>query len=354
MTYEENSQLPEFAAEYTDLVIDRINKFLVSEISYWDEINSSIIPPLNALKDFINAGGKRLRPAFCLLGYKVAGGKTVDTEILAAGSALELLHNFALIHDDIMDRADTRRGKATVHKALEDYYKSNKYEGDIEHLAQSVAILTGDFAYTYADSFARAMPQQCLAVYDQLKVELFAGQQMDLDASYRNSIDKNTIASIAQYKSGKYSIERPLQIGALAHNENPDNKLWEAFGKPLGLAFQLRDDILGIFGDAELTGKPVGDDIREGKYTLLIAEAYENTSDANRVMLDRSGNEALSQDEVEQIIQLVDSSGAREKVEKEIGSLYEDALIAIESFDLNNDVKEYAVLLANYVCWRQS
>ena len=192
--------------EYINQVSDRIDLFLNSEIEKWESIDRLITPPLVALTNFFHGGGKRLRPAFCFLGYLSGSGRDLDDEIINAGCALELLHNFALVHDDFMDRADTRRGIPTVHRFLLNYYSNLDYSGDIEHFSNSVAILAGDFAFTYADRFARDLPTRCLDVYDDLKVELFAGQQMDLDAVYRKNLSKKDISLIAQYKSGKYTI----------------------------------------------------------------------------------------------------------------------------------------------------
>jgi len=340
--------------DYVGQISENIDRFLTKEIKYWKDIDKSISPPLEALSAFINGGGKMLRPAFCFLGYRIQGAKEINEEILSAGSALEMLHNFALVHDDFMDRADTRRGIPTVHKYLEKNYSQNSYSGDIEHFSNSVAILAGDFAFTYADRFARKLPSRCLDVYDALKVELFAGQQMDLDAVYRESITKEDVSRIAQYKSGKYTIERPLQLGAVLANENADSRLWDEFGRPLGEAFQLRDDVLGIFGDENLTGKPVGDDIREGKLTLLIAEALELSDETDRKLLDRRGQPDITSQEIKKIVSIIESSGASKAVETRIDELYRDAMNVLEKLEMDDESLTFAKYLAKYVCWRQS
>lgn len=338
---------------YVDGIEKRITDFLNAEISQWSHIDPSITAPLTALQAFFEGGGKRLRPAFCYLGYRASGGKALDTQILDAGCALELLHTFALVHDDFMDKAETRRGLPTVHKFLEKVYTEAKYQGDIQHFSESVAILAGDFAFAYADRFARGMPSHCLNIYDLLKVELFAGQQMDLDAVHRHTITKEHISLIAQYKSGKYTIERPVHLGALLVDENAPLDSWTAFGKPLGEAFQLRDDILGVFGDAEQTGKPVGDDIREGKFTLLIAEAIENADEESLELLHRRGHNDITQQEISDIIALIEDIGSRQRVEERIDDLYNQAIGALDKLSLDPDVRSFAQYLAKYVCWRQ-
>ncbi len=351
-SYQKHDDTPGLSAYVTE-ISDYIEKFLDNEIRTWKQVDPSISPPLEALRNFIKGGGKMLRPSFCFLGYRTQGATTIDPLIIMAGSTLEMLHNFALVHDDFMDRADTRRGKPTIHKFLEQLYSQNSYVGDIEHFSNSVAILAGDFAFTYADSFARSLPSQCLDVYDALKVELIAGQQMDLDAVYKKSITKEDLSRIAQYKSGKYTIERPLQLGAVLVNPNADSRLWTDFGRPLGEAFQLRDDVLGIFGDENLTGKPVGGDIREGKYTLLIAEALERADSKQQALLNRRGQSDITDREISDIVKFVETCGAYKAVESKIDELYNIAIDALENLHLDKDSLSFGKYLAKYVCWRQ-
>ena len=340
--------------DFTNLFSKKIDGFINDEIEHWKSVDESIVPPLLALSNFISNGGKRLRPAFCYLGSKLMGSDDNSENLVNAACCLELLHNFALVHDDFMDRSDLRRGAPTVHKFLETMYNDGNHTGDIEHFAASVAILAGDFAFTYADTFARDLPKKCLDVYDILKVELFAGQQMDIDAGYRNNVTKEQISKIAQYKSGKYTIERPIHLGALIADENAPLEKLSEFGSPLGEAFQLRDDILGTFGDKNTTGKPVGDDIREGKFTLLIASAIENANEQELKTLSRRGAIDITEDEIIAISKVIQSNGALDDVEKRIQSLYNDSMEALEKINPNDDAKKLAISLAHYVCWRDS
>ncbi len=340
-------------SQYVEGIERELSNFLEQQINYWGSIDEGIVPPLHALKEFFDGGGKRLRPIFCYLGYRAAGGSGIDPQIINAGCALEMLHTFALVHDDFMDKADTRRGRPTLHKYLENYYSDLNYQGDIEHLSKSVAILAGDFAFTYADSFVRDLSSECTSLYDTLKVELFAGQQMDLDAVYRENITKDQVSLIAQYKSGKYTIERPIQFGNLLADPNHDIKPWSLYGSPLGEAFQLRDDILGVFGDQSITGKPVGDDIREGKFTLLISEAIESATAEQKLLMEKRGNPNLSDTQIEQIAKVIVETGALDRVEARIKELYEQSLMALEALSIDTDIKEFAEYLARYVCWRE-
>lgn len=340
--------------DFTNLFSKKIDGFINDEIEHWKSVDESIVPPLLALSNFISNGGKRLRPAFCYLGAKLMGSDDNSENLINAACCLELLHNFALVHDDFMDRSDLRRGAPTVHKFLESMYNDGNHTGDIEHFAASVAILAGDFAFTYADTFARDLPKKCLDIYDILKVELFAGQQMDIDAGYRSNVTKEQISKIAQYKSGKYTIERPIHLGALIADENAPLEKLSEFGSPLGEAFQLRDDILGTFGDKNTTGKPVGDDIREGKFTLLIASAIENANEKELEILSRRGAVDISEEEIIAISKVIQSNGALDDVEKRIQLLYNDSMEALEKINPNDDAKKLAISLAHYVCWRDS
>ena len=344
----------EILKSFTSAFGTKIDAFIKKEIERWNLVDGSITPPLTALSEFIKNGGKRLRPAFCFLGSRLMGSNEHSENLLNAACALEMLHNFALVHDDIMDRSDTRRGAPTVHKFLEEMYSEPQYRGDIEHFATSVAVLAGDFAFTYADTFARGLPKSCLDIYELLKVELFAGQQMDIDAGYRKVVSIEQITKIAQYKSGKYTIERPIHMGAIITNEKAPLELLSKFGSPLGEAFQLRDDVLGVIGDSKNTGKPVGDDIREGKYTLLMAYAVENANEKEKEILDLRGSSNISQKSIDDIVTIIIENGALEYVEKRISSLYDEALIALDSIETNQDANKLALSLAKYVCWRDS
>ena len=344
----------EILKSFTSAFGTKIDAFIKKEIERWILVDGSITPPLTALSEFIKNGGKRLRPAFCFLGSSLMGSNEHSENLLNAACALEMLHNFALVHDDIMDRSDTRRGAPTVHKFLEEMYSEPQYRGDIEHFATSVAVLAGDFAFTYADTFARGLPKSCLDIYELLKVELFAGQQMDIDAGYRKVVSIEQITKIAQYKSGKYTIERPIHMGAIITNEKAPLELLSKFGSPLGEAFQLRDDVLGVIGDSKNTGKPVGDDIREGKFTLLMAYAIENANIADQKLLDRRGSDDITQVEIEKITSIIINGGALEAVESKIKKLYDEAIGSLDILNSNETAIKLAKSLAGYVCWREA
>src|SRR5207248_344040 len=199
------------------------------------------------LRDLVLAGGKRLRPAFCHWGFVGAGGAPDDPMVVDAGAALELLHTFALVHDDVMDGSGRRRGMATVHRAFEDRHAAAGWSGE------GVAILVGDLAFVYADILLAAAPAPAGQVFSELRLEVNIGQYLDLLGTARRDATPELAERICQYKSGKYTIERPLHLGAaLAGRLDDLAPAYTAYGMPLGEAFQLRDDLLGAFGDSSL------------------------------------------------------------------------------------------------------
>ena len=261
----------------------RIDSLLGSEVARWAAVDRGLEAPLNALRDLVLAGGKRLRPSFCYCAFVGAGGRPDDPRIVDVGAALELLHTFALIHDDVMDGSGTRRGLDAVHQRFIRAHRDGGWRGEPRRFGEGIAILVGDFACTYADLLMRAAPAAALDVYDELRVELCVGQSLDLVGTAMRSTDVDDARRIATYKSAKYTVERPLHLGAaLADRIDDLRPALSAIGLPLGEAFQLRDDLLGVFGEERVTGKPVGDDLREGKPTPLVALAFAQADAADR------------------------------------------------------------------------
>src|SRR6476646_9297523 len=265
---------PEALDPVADRVEQRIDALLVAEIERWNAVDPALVDPFCALREFVAAGGKRLRPAFCACGFVGAGGTIDDPAVIDAAAALELVHTFALVHDDIMDGSDFRRGRDAVHRRFARQHEDASWRGPARRFGDGMAILVGDFALVYADILLRGAPADAQAIFDELRVELCVGQSLDLVGTATARTDATTARRIATYKSGKYTVERPLQLGAALTGRNGElGADLSAIGLPMGEAFQLRDDVLGAFGESEVTGKPVGDDLREGKPTPLLALA---------------------------------------------------------------------------------
>ncbi len=341
------------------LAVERhVDAFLRSETDRWAAVDSALAPPLDALRELVRSGGKRLRPAFCLAGFVGAGGNVDDPIVLDAGAALELLHTFALVHDDVMDGSERRRNGPAVHRRFIDAHRDAQWRGEARRFGEGIAILVGDIAYVYADQLAGRCTRQAgavlAAIWDELRVELCVGQSLDLLGTAARRADLATASRIATYKSGKYTVERPLHFGAtMAGAGVVVADALSAIGLPLGEAFQLRDDVLGVFGDEDSTGKPVGDDLREGKPTALLAHvALAALSTGSRALLERVGAADLTATEVAALQELITETGALAEVEMRIAQLTADAHRAIEVAPLAAPAREWLDDLADYVAWR--
>ena len=301
------------------------------------------------------AGGKRFRAAFCYWGYRSVRPDVADEPaLLRACAALELLHASALVHDDYMDASDTRRGRPAVHRAFEATHREDAWRGDPEQYGASAAILLGDLLLSWADELLRrcGLPPgpvgEALDVFDTCRSEVIAGQFLDVSAQARGVADVDTAMTVLRYKSAKYSIERPLHVGAaLAGAEPATLAELSAYGLPLGEAFQLRDDLLGVFGDSEATGKPAGDDLVEGKRTVLVALALDSAAPEDAALLDRSLGTALSPEDVDRLRRVIDGSGAHAQVESVIAELVGHCLAALDRARLDDGARAVLRQLAS-------
>lgn len=299
-------------------------------------------------------GGKRFRAAFCYWGHRAfapagsgpssrSGAPSDEATLVRACSSLELLHASALVHDDLMDASDTRRGRPSAHRVLEAQHRQASWRGDPEQYGAAGAILLGDILQAWADEMLRGsgfpvdLTLAALGLFDVTRSEVIAGQFLDVSVQARARASVETAMTVLRYKSAKYSIERPLHIGAaLAGAAAQDRQALSAFGLPLGEAFQLRDDLLGVYGDPATTGKPAGDDLVEGKRTVLVALALEGASAADADLLDGSLGRPLTDAEVERIRAIITSSGAQARVEKMISALYDEAVAALEAAPIDD------------------
>lgn len=314
--------------------------FLEEERGHLLAVSADLAPVANLASDYLD-GGKRLRPAFAYWGWRAAGGEPC-LGIIRAAASLELLQACALIHDDVMDASDTRRGRPSAHRRFESHHAAADWDGNAEAFGSGAAILLGDLFLAWSDQLfsASGLPDEALRrgrpLFDAMRTELMAGQYLDLVVQSLPKPDRTAIGTVLRYKSAKYTIEHPLQLGALLGGA--DDGLVAGlsdFGLPLGEAFQLRDDLLGVFGDPAVTGKPAGDDLREGKQTLLIAVAFESSDEQQRDVL-RAGlrNRDLDDDGVARIRDVLQSTGAVTAIEQEIGVRRDAAMQALARLEL--------------------
>ncbi len=347
------AKLPSSLVEAGAAAEARVVALLNEEITRWSRVDANLREPIEALRNLVVAGGKRLRPAFCHWAFIGAGGSQNDSAMIDAGAALELLHSFALIHDDVMDGSDRRRGLPTVHQHFMNRHAESTWNGEGRRFGEGAAILIGDLAFVYADRLMANCSPTTREIYDELRLELCVGQYLDLLGSTAGERDAIRARRIEWYKSGKYTVERPLHLGAAlaGHYEDLAQDL-SAFGLPLGEAFQLRDDILGVFGDSAITGKPVGDDLREGKLTPLIAYASERANSKQEILLNRLGAPDLTKVEIESLSALLLETGAVEAAETSIKRLVAESMDALARVDITAEARHALGELGLFVAWR--
>jgi geranylgeranyl diphosphate synthase type I len=346
--------LPRGLADIGERVEARVDALLVDELDRWGALTPDLVAPISALRDLIGAGGKRLRPAFCFWAFVGAGGDPDDPTITDVAAAIELLHAFALVHDDVMDGSALRRGEPTVHEAFAAMHRDDGGRGEARRFGEGAAILVGDFAFVYADQLFSGAPAHVRPLYDELRIELCVGQFLDLAGTASGRRDRAHAELIERYKSGKYTVERPLHIGAaLAGRFAELAGPLTSFGIPLGEAFQMRDDLLGVFGDPIVTGKPVGDDLREGKLTPLLAAAVAAAEVTNEhAALARVGDPDLDAAGVAAIQDALVSTGAVADVEQAIARRVDDALTALAAMPIVRGARDALTELAQFVAWR--
>ncbi|WP_329453583.1 polyprenyl synthetase family protein (plasmid) [Streptomyces sp. NBC_01724] len=285
------------------------------------------------------AGGKRVRSLLCLYGWQAAGGTGDMTAAVRAAASLELFQQFALIHDDVMDDSDIRRGQPSAHRALATAYTDGGGPpGRAQAYGRSAAVLLGDLALVWSDELLRTADlspmqlAQVLPLVAEMRSEVMYGQLLDLQTTGRLGGDVDTALHVIRYKTAKYTVERPLHIGAaLAGAEPAVLDACTAFGIPLGEAFQLRDDLLGVFGDPAKTGKSILDDLREGKATVLMGLAIQRASTAElKTLRDLVGRSDLNEAHAAAVRTILNSTGARQTVEDMITTRRAAALTALD------------------------
>jgi len=351
-----NASVPAAMSAIAERVEVRLREFLEPEQARWAKFDAELAEPIAHIGRLVLAGGKRLRPAFCHWGFVGAGGDAADPMITNAGAAFELMHAFALFHDDVMDDADSRRGNATTHAVFADRHREQSWAGEARRFGEGIAILVGDLAFVYSDMMMAGASAAAWAIWNELRIELNVGQVLDIVGSVRNERSRHKAEQICRYKSGKYTIERPLHLGAvMAAPERADVLLpaLSAYGLPLGDAFQMRDDVMGAFGDTAVTGKPVGGDLREGKPTPLLARAVEAASPAQAVVLAMVGRSDLGDADVARVQQVIIDTGALADLETTIERLTIEAIEAIDLAPITTQARDELIALATYVSNRE-
>ncbi|MER6694909.1 polyprenyl synthetase family protein [Streptomyces minutiscleroticus] len=316
------------------------------------------------LQDFL-VGGKRIRPLLCVTGFHAAGGQANTTEVIQLAASLELFQAFVLIHDDVMDASDTRRGRPSVHRVLDQEFRRMRTDCDdrtAQRFGTAGAILLGDLALTWSDELLHAAAVHgtrrtaVLDHLDRMRTEVMIGQYLDLRATGDKHTSVEDTLTVIRYKTAKYTVERPLQLGAaLAGADTPVLEACSAIGIPLGEAFQLRDDLLGVFGDPAQTGKSCLDDLREGKSTTLLALALADADPAQAARLRALvGDPRLDLEGAEEVRDIFTATGARATVEQMITDRYRQALVALDAAPFTPAAAQALSALARQVVRRTS
>lgn len=344
-----------------------------------------ISPDLQVVDDAARrllGGGKRFRALFCYWGWRSVSGfasqhdELDETEgpgldaVVSVASALEIFHAAALVHDDIMDNSDLRRGQPSVHRRLGAWHREQGWSGSSRQYGEASALLIGDLLLAWSDqlfdSGNRALGSVDAAAaardeFAKMRTEVTVGQYLDMleETSWRSRPEAELLPRahrVIVYKSAKYSVEAPLAIGAsLADASLPQLAALRAFGLPLGVAFQLRDDLLGVFGDPAVTGKPAGDDLREGKRTVLVTLARQKLPGGSGRLFDELlGDDDLTDQQIGMLQNAVRDSGAVEQVEKIIAHNVGVATAALANAPLTRSARDQLGALADAVTRRDS
>ena len=328
---------------------------LSDERHRWQAVNTHFSTVFDELETMVLAGGKRLRPQFLHWGWVAAGGDPTDSQHHSYGAAIELLHACALFHDDVIDDSSLRRGHLTTHRRLSALHDEDGLLGEARRFGEGSAVLIGDIAFSLANHLMNNLPGPARHYWNELCLEMNMGQYLDTVGSAYREYSVSHALSVARFKTAKYTIERPLHIGALAANESSGAELLEplsSYGLPLGIAFQLRDDILGAFGDESVTGKPVGGDFREGKTTALVGYAMSVVSSSQMDILERIGSPLLSSTDVSEIQQVLVDTGSVQHVEDLIGQQHREAVDSLKEADMDASARDALIELALQVTQR--
>jgi geranylgeranyl diphosphate synthase, type I len=351
------------AVELTGAVTDQLRTYLAERRGAAAYIGDDYADLTAVLESFVLRGGKRVRPAFAYWGWRAVtdGAEPVPTDVLRLFAALELLHACALVHDDVIDDSATRRGMPTVHVECAEVHRGNGWRGSAVQFGASAAILLGDLALVWADDIVGTVDlpldarRRVRRVWSDLRTEVLGGQCLDIVAEARGADSIESALRVNTYKTASYTVSRPLQLGAAAAADRPDvQAVFADVGNDLGVAFQLRDDVLGVFGDPAVTGKPSGDDLRSGKRTVLLAEASaraEKSDPLGAKLLHESIGTELTDAQVLDLCRVIESVGALAAVEERIDRLTRDALQRLSQAAIDPHAKlgltELARLAAN-------
>jgi len=344
---------PTYLALPRELVERRLQRLFEDELADWSGVSPVLVDPIQTLRAVTMVGGKRLRPALCYWAFVGAGGKPEDPRLMDAAASLELFHVGTLIHDDIIDCAAARRGQAPTHVEFARRHRANRWRADSNEFGQSVAIVLGDLAFFCATKLLERVPVGARQMFHQMASDVGKGQYLELVSTATRTTEPATSSLIARYKAAKHSVEGPLHIGAALAGRPDLIAPLSRYALPMGEAFQITDDLLGVFGDPSVTRKPVGDDLRQGKPTLLLALASRRAGETTAELLRQLENNGNADEPLRQLINLLVQIGVDEDVRKVRDMLIAEATDAVAHIDILDEAREALIELAKYVGARQ-
>lgn len=361
----------------TEMIQLRLDAIIAEHRAALAEIGNDFDPLITEATEFLQ-GGKRLRAQFLVLGYEAVAGRTQgdphpESELAAvidAACSLELFHAAALVHDDIIDRSESRRGRPASHRFFAGLHQAEGHRGNPDHFGEAAAILLGDLLQSWADEAMQhaldRLPDREAAWsarthFNRMRSEVAVGQYLDVleeqhqhFAEHQEQLERSTRVLI--YKSAKYSVQAPILIGAaMAGASNEQLRALADFGLPVGVAFQLRDDLLGVFGNEAITGKPSGDDLTEGKRTVLVTLAREGLpTGPKRVFDELHGDATLTPEQIAVLQDTIAETGAKAQVETMISGNVGLAREALSEADLAAEVVPDLIALAEFAATRDA
>ena len=348
-------------ADFVPAVVSTLTEFMAGQVALLDEVDPELGRFARTTRDLVLAGGKRLRPTFAYWGWRgIAGpGEPVPT-VLPALAALELMHTFALVHDDVMDASATRRGRPTAHRIFSAQHQTAGRLGNADRFGTTAAILVGDLCLVWADQLIATTPLPAATLfavragYDRMRIDAIAGQYLDvLGESQPDSWSVDRALLVARHKTASYTVQRPLLYGLALGGGSPAlEDAYSRFGIAVGEAFQLRDDLLGVYGDPAVTGKPAGDDLRTGKPTTLLMLAQQLATPAQLAELtpvpagavnpaDGSGglNSLPDRSALDRFAQVIADTGAPARVEALIQQRVAEGVAVLSDAPMDDDAR---------------
>jgi len=357
---EASERIRQYFREFKNSFETYFTRYLQEKIREFAKIDPMGQLLAEKIVDFSVGGGKRIRAALVALGYQAGGGAKIE-DVLPAAIAIELLHNFLLIHDDVIDLSDIRRARPTVHKMFEaSFSQAFASNAKSQHFCQSMAILVGDLSCvmaTEALTLASVPAERVVQAFQKLyKIgrDTVIGQGLDIVLPLDQEVFEKSVMQIYLLKTAKYTVEGPLHVGlTLAGAGEELLEKMSRYAVPVGIAFQIQDDILGVFGTEEELGKSVTSDIKEGKQTLLTVAARRLGTEAQRERLGfLLGNTQVSSADIEEVREIMQLSGALAYARSRAKSLVEDGKAELKKLPINMSIKQILEGLADYIVER--